>query len=387
MSLQTYPILILPSNLVEQLQRCSSSCSPESASQKNKQFLPTRKRSTIDSFRLRLLIRICKWSGLFIFGALVTIFVGELLFQNVAGAFLWFSIAIASAVISWGVLQVLYYLEKLRALDEKNFEKLYWQQNLLNNQKLQKSNHDRYRQNIVSRNIESGKFKIAVSGKSEGVAHSLTRGEIKGEAPKGVSEAYLAKFLQKYFADCQICEEYFAIKDSKIGYTTDFSIVEPSTGIGIDLEVDEPYEGRTKQPHHCTDNAKDRNRNKFLVERGWIVLRVSEFQVVSQPESVCKLVGKVLYRLSGKSHYIEPLLDVPDLKSDPTWNSVGVKNMVFRKYRERYLDKYGIFAYDEERERRNAADYAQQKLQALKNAKARKRKNLKAWPKRNGRKQ
>ncbi|MGB5637127.1 MAG: hypothetical protein WBM86_30690, partial [Waterburya sp.] len=66
-----------------------------------------------------------------------------------------------------------------------------------------------------------------------------------------------------------------------------------------------------------------------------------------------------------------------------TWNSVGVRNMVYRKYRERYLDQYGIFAYDEERERRNAAEFAAKQKQREKETRARKRANLRAWRKKN----
>lgn len=134
-----------------------------------------------------------------------------------------------------------------------------------------------------------------------------------------------------------------------------FSLVDRVWGLGIDLEIDEPYEGKFKTPHHCTNNSKDRERNEFMLAKGWIVLRVSEYQVVHQPESVCKLVTQIFKSVVGGESYQWTIFPgVPRLTPDPMWNSVGVKQMIARKYRERYLDKAGIFKYDEQRERAQA---------------------------------
>lgn len=385
MSLETYPVLVLPEFVLDYLKnknKLTTNLLPAA----NKPFVVTQRRRIFSQMQQQWVKRI--WQGLF--GTLGAILFLGLIWSWLGGdptsTISWAGFLIVSLLLYWGGMQFLKYCSQVQLREHQRAEELYWQQNQANNERLRQESRAKLRRKIVLRNERNGKLKRSLP-KSRGIVakDSLVRGEIKGDAPKGVSEAYLAKFLQQYFSDCQICEDYFAIEGTNLGYTTDFSIIEPTTGIGIDLEVDEPYEGRYKQPHHCTDDGKDRRRNNYLVERGWIVLRVSEFQVVSQPESVCKLIAQILDRLSIKSHYLEPLSSFPDLKYDPTWNSVGVRSMVYRQYRERYLDKYGIFAYDEKREQRNAEELVAKKKQARKDAKKRKRANLKAWRQKNKR--
>lgn len=384
MSLETYPVLILPEFALDYLKSKGKTVQTFTSSAPEP-FVPTARRRTFTKSQLQNIERFTHKLFLAILGLLLVVFVSRLLSGlDYAELMLWVVTFAFLLFGGWGSLKIIDYCYLIQQRDEQRFEELYWKQNRANNERLRQEQAKKLRRQVILRNERLGKIKrIPVVHSGITVGDRLVRGEIKTEAPKGVSEAYLLKFLLKYFSDCQICEEYFAIEGTKVGYTTDFSIIEPTTGIGIDLEVDEPYEGKSKQPHHCTDNPKDRNRNKYFVERGWIVLRVSEFQVVSQPESVCKLIAKVLYRLSDKSEYLDPLAAFSDLIPDNTWNSVGVRNLVYRKYRERYLDQYGIYAYNEERERRNAVDFAAKQKQQQKEARARKRANLRAWRQKN----
>ncbi len=384
MSLDTYPVLILPEFVLDYL-KSKGKTSQTFASSVSPSFVPTVRRRTFTQTQLQHIEWFLHKLFLGILALLLFVFVSRL-FVGIDSSelLLWLIILIFFLLGRWGGLKIIDYCRSIQQQDKQRFEELYWKHNRANNERLRQEQAKKLRRQVILRNELLGKIRRLPTVRSGiTVGNRLQRGEIKIEAPKGVSEAHLAKFLHQYFSDCQIGEEYFAIEGTKVGYTTDFSIIEPTTGIGIDLEVDEPYEGKFKQPHHCTDNAKDRNRNKYLVERGWIVLRVSEFQVVSQPEAVCKLIAKIIHRLSDRSKYLEALAAFPDLIADNTWNSVGVSNMVYRKYRERYLDRYGIYAYDAGRERRNAADYAAKQQQQRREARARKRANLRAWRRRN----
>ncbi|MGB5632647.1 MAG: hypothetical protein WBM86_07725, partial [Waterburya sp.] len=314
MSLETYPVLILPEFVLDYLK---SKGKPVQSliSAASEPFVPTVRRRTFTKSQLQSLEGITHKLFLGILGGTLFVFVSRLLLGlNYSELILWVVTFVFLLSGGWGGLKIIDYFYLIQQRDEQRFEELYWKQNRANNERLREEQAKKLRRQVILRNERLGKIKrLPTVHSGITVGDRLVRGEIKAEAPKGVSESYLAKFLHKYFGDCQICEEYFAIKDTEVGYTTDFSIVEPTTGIGIDLEVDEPYEGRTKQPHHCTDNSKNRNRNRYLVERGWIVLRVSEFQVVSQPESVCKLIAKVFYRLTDNSKYLEPLAAFSDL--------------------------------------------------------------------------
>ena len=133
------------------------------------------------------------------------------------------------------------------------------------------------------------------------------------------------------------------IPNFKYGYTTDFALIEPHTLLAIDIEIDEPYDGKSKKPHHCQDITKDERRNQFFNERGWVVIRFSELQIVSQPESCCKAISLLMSRLTGLEVYRDRTSYLPNLKQDTTWTQKKATILARRRYREKYLAEYGLF--------------------------------------------
>ena len=263
------------------------------------------------------------------------------------------------------------YLEQAQKDDRQELARKYWQDNLAANQDYYQQLPQLLRDNHLKVNPQL-KLSLRERNKSKTSTPKLkvNRGIAKTEAQKGVSEAYFFTYLQRYFADCELNSDYFALNDA-IGYTTDFSLIVPG-GYAIDIEIDEPYEGKSKAPHHCQDNDKDRNRNNYLLQQGWIVIRFSEYQVVRHPESCCCLIALVLSKL-GCDRYLEPLKDFANLPTDRAWTSSSVKGMVARKYRESYLAKAGLFTYDAAREKRN--------LKVAQAQKARKKRRFKSQKK------
>ena len=276
-------------------------------------------------------------------------------------------------------------LKVSRTKDSKFLADIYWDKNTANNQTYLQSSTSRIVQNFTRQNLQEGKLNFTAKASQSKFSFQVERGQTGGVAQKGVSEKFLEGYLKQYFADLEITEDYFVLLDDqnktidKFGYTTDFSLIDRLSGLAIDLEVDEPYEGKFKTPHHCTDNSKDKNRNEFFQQKGWIILRISEYQVVSQPESVCKLIAQILKKFSGNASYYQLLAHIPNLTPDICWNSVGVKSMVFNRYREGYLDRAGIMEFDEAREARNLAQHQQQ--QQVK--RQQQREKLKQWRKKN----
>jgi hypothetical protein len=263
------------------------------------------------------------------------------------------------------------YLEQAQQDDRQELARKYWQDNLAANQDYYQQLPDLLRDNHLKVNPRL-KLSLRERNKSKTSTPKLkvNRGIAKTEAQKGVSEAYFFTYLQRYFADCELNSDYFALNDA-IGYTTDFSLIVPGD-YAIDIEIDEPYEGKSKAPHHCQDDDKDRNRNNYLRKLGWIVIRFSEYQVVRHPESCCRLIALVLSKL-GCDRYLEPLKDFANLPTDRAWTSSSVKGMVARQYRESYLAKAGLFTYDAAREKRN--------LKVAQAEKARKKRRFKSQKK------
>jgi hypothetical protein len=277
------------------------------------------------------------------------------------------------------VKSLLLRLQASRTKDSKFIADIYWDKNATNNQTYLKNSNSRTVQNFIRQNLQEGKLNFTAKTNESKFNFQVERGQNIAMAQKGVSEKYLEGYLKQYFGDLEMTEDYFPLLEDKFGYTTDFSLVDPTSGLAIDLEVDEPYEGKLKTPHHCTDNSKDRVRNEFFLKKGWIVLRVSEFQVINQPESVCKLIAQVLKKFTGNASYYQLLEHIPNLIPDLCWNSVGVKSMVFNRYREGYLARSGIMKLDEVREAKNLAEH--QEILRLKHQLQ--RQNLKQWRKKN----
>ena len=157
------------------------------------------------------------------------------------------------------------------------------------------------------------------------------------DAPIGASEKAFGLVLEKFFQGRVKAQLRLPIPNWDGAYSTDFTISFPEIGIWIDCEIDEPYDYKTGKPTHCTDDERDRNRNKFFLSHNWIVVRFSEEQVVLYPESCCKELVLVIKRVTGMEMFSKGLATVPTLKPAPMWTGRQAKKMAKVKYRDKYL--------------------------------------------------
>lgn len=345
-----YPVILLPekieANLVKQPSRSRSQ------EKEQKEIISVKPPAAlIKPLRINWLVKAVRFLGWGFTGVVAFSFLASLLQDNspleyLSGLILLLlTILVVITAIDWAKR-----LKRAVNADSLEHENKRWRDNKKHNQ-----NYHRQCRRLLQQQFRQANPNLQLNPyrqKEPLHKHTFERGISKAEAPKGVSEQYFLGFLRKYFPDCELTTDYFAL-NAKIGYTTDFSLITADQKLGIDIEIDEPYEGKNKTPHHCTDNNKDRNRNHYLLEKGWVVIRLSEYQVVHYPQSCCHLIAELLAKL-GYDSYLLALTNVMALPKDTTWSSVTVKPMIARKYRELYLDKAGLFRYDPDREKRNA---------------------------------
>ncbi len=162
-------------------------------------------------------------------------------------------------------------------------------------------------------------------------------------AQTGVSESHFAKYLTEYFGDLVQQGEELTIPGTKYKYSTDFSIVDRATGLRLDVEIDEPYEGRTKQPHHCSDDNRDTNRNHFFLNANWVVIRFSEEQVVCYPNSCCRAIAEVIKDIKGDDRYFQRLVNCPVLQPQRRWDNTYARQLAEWDYRLKYLKEAGVY--------------------------------------------
>ena len=111
---------------------------------------------------------------------------------------------------------------------------------------------------------------------------------------KGSSEASFHQQLINYFGASHIHSTLclpitYGSYDNN--YYPDFAYSHPS-GLRIDIEIDEPYSGITKEPIHY--QGQDAQRNKYFTEKGWVVVRFAEQQIIAQPALCCQFLAQVI---------------------------------------------------------------------------------------------
>jgi very-short-patch-repair endonuclease len=157
----------------------------------------------------------------------------------------------------------------------------------------------------------------------------------ESDAQNGVSEKTFYQITKRFFPNIV---QGVAFHNPKFHhpYSADFLIVHTS-GLSIDIEIDEPYVGNTKEPHHCIDQRKDNVRNQFFTQNNWVVIRFSEKQVVKYPYRCCKVIAQVIARVSGDFTFLSQLNNVPSLPPEPMWTIKQAKNWAKDNYRKTYL--------------------------------------------------
>jgi len=146
----------------------------------------------------------------------------------------------------------------------------------------------------------------------------------------------LKQRLESYFPD--------KILDRRMGfrlagstnslYIPDIVFLDKGSGLRIDIEVDEPYDQRG--PRHCLGSDQDEDRDLFFEQKGWIVIRLAEQQVVCWPDSCCKLIAQVVADLYQDPTWVTPFQSIPDLRRVGRWDYQEAMMMAARKERQNY---------------------------------------------------
>ena len=161
------------------------------------------------------------------------------------------------------------------------------------------------------------------------------------QAQQGVSEERFLQYLQRYFEEVVQAAE-FKIPSSQRSYSADFTVIHTPSGLGIDVEIDEPYAGKSKKPTHCCDADSDMRRNQLFLEWNWIVVRFTEKQVVQAPLSCCKFLAQAIAFVTGDRSYLRQLETQPDLLSVKPWTTREARAMAKSNYRLTYLSGFGV---------------------------------------------
>ena len=159
------------------------------------------------------------------------------------------------------------------------------------------------------------------------------------EARKGKSEPKFEQYLNRYFPG-QIYRHFaLIIPNFKYPYTADFTYIDGKINLFIDIEIDEPYtynKSNKRKPIHYVGDSRDIRRNIFFNNRGWIVIRFSEEQVVRYPHSCCKFIAQQIAEITRNSAITSQFTQTPDLQPQQQWTKKEAEKMASRKERDYY---------------------------------------------------
>lgn len=157
-----------------------------------------------------------------------------------------------------------------------------------------------------------------------------------GTAPIGASEKLFEDALVRSFGDCVKPQQMMLPPGHDRHYTADFLIIEPTTGLHFDIEVDEPICFKTGKPTHFISD--DDYRNKCFVDGNWVVIRFAEEQVSSQPMRCCRFIANVMAECSGNKSLAEKFSKVPRLDKVQQWTKGQALKLKKSRYRQSYLE-------------------------------------------------
>lgn len=155
-------------------------------------------------------------------------------------------------------------------------------------------------------------------------------------APEGRSENLFGGYLRQYFPGKIHTKLTLKIPNFDHPYTPDFAYIDERSNLHIDIEIDEPYVYRSSKPTHYLYADKDRRRNNFFNDRGWIVIRFSEEQVIRHPRSCCKTIARQIAELTRDTSILNRFANVSDLQPQRQWTEIEAIEMAQRRIRDKY---------------------------------------------------
>ena len=103
-------------------------------------------------------------------------------------------------------------------------------------------------------------------------------------------------------------------------YVPDFVLYHERANLYIDIEIDEPYVIESRKPIHYI-NGRDLDRDKYIINNGWVVIRYSERQVYKHLDDTIKdLDNKIKWLTYDDPH-------PTSLSSDKRWTEEEAKRL------------------------------------------------------------
>ncbi|MCU0546508.1 MAG: hypothetical protein MUE44_30810 [Oscillatoriaceae cyanobacterium Prado104] len=149
-------------------------------------------------------------------------------------------------------------------------------------------------------------------------------------------ESKFYKILQQVFRDRIYSQLILQKSQSYQPYCIEISYFDKTTNLRIDIIIDTPYRDEIGEPENYEVLIQDNQRHQLFLEKGWIVVRFAEEQVVRWPQSCCRVIAEVINQIIGQP-IPDTLTTVETLQPIQQWNEIEARQMAQVRYRDNYL--------------------------------------------------
>lgn len=104
---------------------------------------------------------------------------------------------------------------------------------------------------------------------------------------KGKTENDFLVYLEKHFSGKIQID--MALGSFSKPYSPDFTYINKTNNLHIDIEIDEMYDLVDKKPIHFK-GGDDERRNQYFLKSNWVIIRFAEEQIQKHPEDCCKYI-------------------------------------------------------------------------------------------------
>ena len=119
--------------------------------------------------------------------------------------------------------------------------------------------------------------------------------ELSRDVLKGKYEAIFLQKLKGVFGDKISDRKEFTLPNGN-AFVPDATYIDSSSGLCIDIEIDEPYAMPDGKPIHYIDGP-DEYRNAFFASHGWFVIRFAEEQIARHSNECISFIQGFLEQL------------------------------------------------------------------------------------------
>lgn len=150
-------------------------------------------------------------------------------------------------------------------------------------------------------------------------------------------------FLEEYFPNEVLDNVKIVHRTKKVNYVPDFIIQFEKPKLNVSIEIEEPYTLSNVPENIQKDyEAKDRLRQRFSNELGWLVIVLSEEQAVITPTECCKYIEDSIESIFDEIKAGEQFANIKTIKKQKMLTGEERANLKKNKYRETYLINAGL---------------------------------------------